>query len=225
MKRGYRTMREQETAFIGKITAGVTHEFMNVLATIRENSGLMEDLLALCRKTSFPHREKFAKTLITIQKQVNRGMEISARLNKFAHSMDEPKARVELHELLDQLAFLVQRFARLKQVKLTVNPVEPPFAICIDLFRLQLILVACLEYCLDHTASGGMITLQTHRTSQGIAIQSVTEPGWSLTENADTLPDELAGLQEALEALGARLIPLSTPGQKGLELILPLNNE
>jgi len=218
-------MREQETAFIGKITAGVTHEFMNVLATIRENSGLMEDLLALCRETSFPHREKFVKTLITIQKQVNRGMEISARLNKFAHSMDEPKARVEVNELLDQLAFLVQRFARLKQVHLTVNPVEPPFAICIDLFRLQLILVACLEYCLDHTASGGVITLQSQRTSQGIAIQSVTEPGWSLTENADTLPDELAGLQEALEGLGARLIPLSTPGQQGLELILPVNNE
>ena len=216
-------MREQETAFIGKITAGVTHEFMNVLATIRENSGLMEDLLTLCRETSFPHREKFAKTLITIQKQVNRGMEISARLNKFAHSMDEPKARVELHELLDQLAFLVQRFARLKQVQLAVNPVEPPFAICIDLFRLQLILIACIEYCLDHTTSGGMITLQTQRTSQGIAIQSVTELGWSLTENADTLPDELAGLQEALEGLGARLIPLSTPGQQGLELIVPLN--
>ncbi len=218
-------MREQETAFIGKITAGVTHEFMNVLATIRENSGLMEDLLALCRETSFPHREKFVKTLITIQKQVNRGMEISANLNKFAHSMDEPKARVEVNELLDQLAFLVQRFARLKQVQLTVNPVEPPFAICIDLFRLQLILVACLEYCLDHTASGGVITLQSQKTSQGIAIQSVTEPGSSLTENAGTLPDELAGLQEALEALGARLIPLSTPGQQGLELILPLNNE
>ena len=191
------------------------------MATIRENSGLMEDLLALCRETSFPHREKFAKTLITIQKQVNRGTEISARLNKFAHSMDEPKARVELHELLDQLAFLVQRFARLKQVQLTVNPVEPPFAICIDVFRLQLILVACLEYCLDHSASGGVITLQSQKTSQGIAIQSVTEPGSSLTENADTLPDELAGLQEALEALGARLIPLSTPGQQGLELILP----
>jgi C4-dicarboxylate-specific signal transduction histidine kinase len=218
-------MREQETAFIGKITAGVTHEFMNVLATIRENSGLMEDLLALCRETSFPHREKFAKTLITIQKQVNRGMEISARLNNFAHSMDEPKARVELHELLDQLTFLVQRFARLKQVQLTVNPVEPPLAICIDLFRLQLILVACVEYCLDHTASGGVITLQSQRTSQGIAIQSVTELASSLTENADTLPDELAGLQEALEGLGARLIPLSTPGQQGLELILPLNNE
>ncbi len=218
-------MREQETAFIGKITAGVTHEFMNVLATIKENSGLMEDLLALCRETSFPHREKFVKTLITIQKQVNRGMEISASLNKFAHSMDEPKARVEVNELLDQLAFLVQRFARLKQVQLTVNPVEPPLAICIDLFRLQLILVACLEYCLDHTASGGVITLQSQKTSQGIAIQSVTEPGSSLTENAGTLPDELAGLQEALEALGARLIPLSTPGQQGLELILPLNNE
>jgi len=83
-------MREQETTFIGKITAGATHELMNVFATIRETSGLMADLLALERDTHFPHREKFGKILIIIQEQVNRGMEISGRLNKFAHSMDEP---------------------------------------------------------------------------------------------------------------------------------------
>ena len=83
-------MREQETTSIGKLPAGATHELMNVFATIRETSGLMEDLLALEGKTPFPHREKFGKILITIQEQVNRGMEICGRLNKFAHGMDEP---------------------------------------------------------------------------------------------------------------------------------------
>lgn len=218
-------MREQETALIGKITAGVSHEFMNVLATIKETSGLMEDLLALCRETSFPHREKFVKTLITIQKQVNRGMEISGRLNKFAHSMDKPKARCEVNELLDQLAFLMQRSAKLKNAQLMVNPAEPPLAIRIDLFRLQLILVTCLEYCLNHTACGGVITLQSRKTREGIAIQSVIDAYSSQTESVDVLQNELAVLREALEGLGAQLLPISTPGQRGLELILPLKTE
>ena len=170
-------MREQETAFIGKITAGVTHEFMNVLATIRETSGLMEDLLALSRETSLPHRKKFAKMLTTIKKQVVRGMEMSGSLNKFAHSMDEPESRIEIDELFGQLAFLVQRFARLKQVQLTVNPVEPPLAIYTDPFRFQLTLVACLEYCMECTAGGGVITLQSRKIGKGIAIRIVIEAG------------------------------------------------
>lgn len=217
-------MRDQETTFIGKITAGATHELMNVFATIRETSGLMADLLALERDTPFPHREKFGKILITIQEQVNRGRDISGRLNEFAHSMDEPMTRVEVNELLDQLAFLMHRFAMLKQVQLTVNPVEPPLNIYSDPFRLQRILVAGIEYCLDHTVRGGVITLKSLRTREGIAIQSVTETFSKLVENSDALPDELSGLQETLHSLGAQLIPISVPGQQGLELILPINN-
>ncbi len=215
-------MRKQETAFISKITAGVTHEFMNVLSTIKETSGLMEDLLAISGEASFPHYEKFSKTLITIQKQVKRGMEISGMLNKFAHSMDEPEARVEINELLDQLSTLMQRFARLKKVELTVNPLETPLEIRIDPFRLQLILVACLEYCFDRTARGGIVTLQSHRPEKGISIQCLMEPCSSSKENVQELPNEVKGFQETLQVLNAQLFPISNPGQQGLELILPL---
>jgi len=215
-------MRKQETAFISKITAGVTHEFMNVLSTIKETSGLMEDLLALSGDASFPHHEKFSKTLIIIKKQVRRGMEISGMLNKFAHSMEEPEAWVEINELLDQIAILMQRFASLKRVRLAINPLESPLDIRIDPFRLQLILVACLEYCFDRTASGGVVTLQSHKTKKGISIQCLMEPCSNSKENVQELPNELEEFQETLRGLNAKLFPISSPGQHGLELILPL---
>jgi len=218
-------MREQETVFTGKITAGVTHEFMNVLATIRETSGLMEDLLALSRETPFPHREKFEKTLSTIKKQVFRGMKMSGSLNKFAHSMDKPESRVEVNPLLDQLAFLVQHFANLKRVQLTVNPVEPTLAIYTDPFRLQLILVACLEHCMERTAGGGVITLQSRNVEKGIAIRIVIEAGTIHEEKSCSLPEELSGLQDAIHDLGTQLLPIRMPGQQGLELLLPLKDE
>ena len=218
-------MREQETAFIGKITAGATHEFMNVLAIIRETSGLMEDLLALSRETPFPHREKFEKILTTIKKQVFRGMKMSGSLNKFAHSMDEPESRVEINPLLDQLAFLVQHFANLKRVQLTVNPVEPPLAIYTDPFRLQLILLACIEYCLERTDGGGVIALQSQSLGKGIAIRIVIEASTIHPKKSFALPAESSGLQDAIHDLGIQLLPINTPGQHGLELVLPLKVE
>ncbi|MFC1815559.1 hypothetical protein ACFL0M_06335 [Thermodesulfobacteriota bacterium] len=215
-------MREPETALIGKITVGMTHEFMNVFATIRESSGLMEDLLALSRETSFPHRKKFAKLLTTIKKQVGRGLEMSGSLNKFAHSMDETESRIEVNELLGQLVFLVQHFARVKQVQLTINPVEPPLSIYTDPFRFKLILVACLEYCIECAAGGGAITLQSRKTGKGIAIRIMIEAGSIPKKKPYALPDELSGIQEATHDLGAQLLPISTPVQQGLELILTL---
>jgi len=215
-------MKEQETAFISKITASMTHEFMNVLSTIKETSGLMEDLLTLSGDASFPHHEKFLKTLITIQKQVRRGMEISGMLNKFAHSMEEPEAWIEIKELLNQLSILVQRFAKLKKVELTLNPIETPLEIRIDPFQLQLILVACLEYCFDRTASGGIVTMQAHRRKKGIAIQCLMEPDSKSMENIDEIPHEFTGLQETLRGINAQLVPIQRPGQQGRELNLPL---
>ena len=215
-------MRKQETAFISKITTGVTHEFMNVLSTIKESSGLMEDLLTLSGDASFSHQEKFSKTLIIIKKQVRRGMEISGMLNKFAHSMEEPEATIEINELLDQIAILMQRFASLKQVRLTINPLETPLEIRIDPFRLQLILAGCLEYCFDRTASGGDITLQSKRTKNGITFQCMMQPDSNSMENVQDLLHEFEEFQETLTGLNAQLSPISSPGQQGLELILPL---
>lgn len=222
--KGYngRNMREKERAFIGKITAGISHEFMNALATIRESSGLIEDLLAL-DKTSFPNRERLEKTLATIRKHVNRGMEIGERLNTFAHSMDEPKARVNINDLLNQLVFLIQRFARLKQVQLSVHPIEPSLEIFTDPFRLQMILAACLEYCLDRTESGGVINLRYRRVSNGIAIHCFGKPFSGQTEDAEALPASEFSFKDALDTLNVRLLPLNTDGQIGVELILPFN--
>jgi hypothetical protein len=41
---------DQETVLIGKVTAGLSHELMNVLAIIRERAGVIEDLMALEKK-------------------------------------------------------------------------------------------------------------------------------------------------------------------------------
>lgn len=59
-------MKENENSeivFFGKITAGITHEMKNVLAIIKESSGLMEDLILLRPEDDFPHKESDAKRL------------------------------------------------------------------------------------------------------------------------------------------------------------------
>jgi hypothetical protein len=66
-------LRDLEMAFLGKITASMTHEISNTLAIIQESAGLLSDLINLSKEGSFPHKEKFQRVLGNINDQVRRG--------------------------------------------------------------------------------------------------------------------------------------------------------
>ena len=214
-------IRDQEAVFIGKITAGLSHEFMNVLATIRERSGLIEDLMALHQEAVFPFRDKLAKTLTTIGEQVTRGIAIGERLNKFAHSMDEPIVRVEINDLLELVTLLMQHLARRKKIQLKVAPVEPPLGLETDPLRLLLVLAACIEYCMDRTDAGGEITLQCQNITHATAIRCALSRGTFRVEDTDTFRPMQSLWEDALKRLEARLELLSSTQQTGLVLTLP----
>ena len=142
-------MQGKEIAFFGKITAGITHEMKNVLAIIRESAGLIEDLLSLSPETSGTHREKIQKALGTVQNQVQRGVELTDRLNRFAHTPDHPTARIDLRDALEHLTALAQRFARLKQVLLRQTAPSDPIHLETRPLELQMALFHGVACCLD----------------------------------------------------------------------------
>jgi C4-dicarboxylate-specific signal transduction histidine kinase len=214
-------MREQETAFVGKVTAGVSHEFMNVLAIINERSGLIEDLLAL-DDTSFPYREKLSKTLATIREQVKRGIEISERLNRFAHSMDESTVVIKIDEFLHQIAFLMQRSANLKKIELKVSPTEATVTLRTDPFRLQMVLSACLEYCLNCTADRGVMKLHGYQKEGNVVIRCESGPT-AKNKDADGFQNLQEKLKESLDNLGANVFFLNTKDGLGLEIAVAEN--
>lgn len=216
-------MSDLETVFVGRITAGMTHEFMNVLATIGQTSGLMEDLLVLCRDTPFPHQEKFQKVLKIIRDQVSRGTLLGSRLKDFAHSMDDDRSRVEINEVMEQVSFLTQRFVRLKKVQLNLGTLEAPHAIHISLFRLQLILIRCIECCLDHVTAGGNITFQAEKSPGRITFQIFYDREHSTGSDPGVLSQEVADLGDILKSLEVRILPLSMTRGIGLEVVLPLS--
>ncbi|MBW1786180.1 MAG: hypothetical protein JRK53_06105 [Deltaproteobacteria bacterium] len=221
MNRINRTSNDQGTAFFGKMTAGISHELMNILAIIRERSGLIEDLMALDKEADFPYRDKLAATLTSIREQVGRGMQAGEKLNRLAHSTDESRARLQVDDLLDRIAFLMQRFTRLEKIEIKVVPTEPPMTVDTDPFRILLVLAACIEYCMDRTTVGGEIVLQCMPTQGGTAIRCSSDRGPNPVEGAETIQHLQDRLRDPMERLGAQLCVLSADNQVGLELILP----
>jgi len=172
---------------MGRITASVTHDMKNVLAIIKESAGLMEDLIALNKELPVPVQEKFSKVCARIVQQVERGVGLTGRLNTFAHSPDDILGEVDLNKVIDQVAGLASRFARLKGVGIEVRPHPKPVTLSTDPLKIQMLLVGVIDLLLSLVQSGTVIALHPNQESGGIV---------SVTFSAGTPGDKDLGAME-----------------------------
>ena len=197
--------KRKEVAFFGKITAGITHEIKNVLAIIQQSSGLMEDILDVTENGAFPHKDKFIKSMDRIRGQIKRGIDITTRLNRFAHSPDQRPASLNLNEVTEQMVLLASRFARLKNVVLESNPLDPPLIIKSDPVTVEMALFESIEILLNATDSGDKITLSSRKIQDNFVVGVGYEH--SVLPEEESLADMFSAeswksLQEIMTSLG-----------------------
>ncbi len=146
-------------AFLGKLTAGATHEIRNVLSVIKESTGLMEDLLDIGGKGEFAHEEKFRRMIRNILAQVERGSAVAKALNTLAHAPDDRRCSVDLHRVLHCQVVLYDRFCRGKEVALTVEePLSKAF-VTTDPVLLHAAVGSVIDALVAESQPGDAITL------------------------------------------------------------------
>ena len=216
----------KQIAFFGKITAGITHEMKNVLATIKESSGLMEDLILLCSKTPLPYGEKMQRALSTINEQVQRGVELTSRLNRFAHDPEETVKKIDLQDMVEHLIALAQRFARLQNVILKSVTSSPPVLIETRPVQLQMALFGGIECCLNLMATGGRISLcpqkqgednLVHIFCEGDALEKISFVG----PGPGSTSEKWLTLNALVKNIGGSVLP--DESSRGIYIFLPDN--
>lgn len=136
--------------FFGKVTASVTHEIQNVLAIIKETSGLVEDFIQLNQTNGLPDfEEKLGKCLETIKKQAYRGVSLTSSLNSFAHTPDNIQASIDLHETAKKLIIITDRLFKQKNVTVEIMESTSSFSIITDPVILQMVLFYSVECLID----------------------------------------------------------------------------
>jgi signal transduction histidine kinase len=191
-------MEVEKAAFMGKITAGVTHEIKNVLAIIKESAGLMEDLISFAKENAPPPREKLLSTLTRIAQQVARGVDLSSSLNAFAHSADEKTAGIDLNQALGQTALLCQRFARLKGITLKVVPHDGAIPIVTDPLAFEMLVFRCVDLLMSMSEKGAVISITAENKDGGRAViaaegaAGANSGGVRLPSDAQSWPDVLS---------------------------------
>ncbi len=154
----------RQAAFMGAVTASITHELQNVLAIIQQSAGLMGDILDLSRKESlkslglrkgFQYHDKFKTLIAAIGEQVERGTGLSEGLNRLAHVPDDHSGRSDLARAARLLFSLIGRIARKKRVEFVLEPAVsdgpvadcPPMIALMGLYGVARALVDALSGC------------------------------------------------------------------------------
>ncbi len=202
-------------AFLGRITAGATHEFRNVLAIINESAGLVDDLLA-SNGTGALARDKMEWATGRIAAQVARGAELCTALNHVAHGLDRAVEVVPLTRAVADAALLCGRAARQAQRRLAVLPAreEPIVERCA--LHLYMGLIAVLEWCVPRVPEGGTLAVRAELRDGRPAAVFRSEPAWQ-TELAENGGAGAAVDRELLRSLRVDL-EVPTPGSELLLL-------
>jgi signal transduction histidine kinase len=183
-------MELRETAFMGKITANMTHEIRNVLAIIKESAGLMEDVLLLAKGDPLQQAERFQRMISKILGQVDRGTVLAAELSGFAHSADTRHAGIEVNELLKHLVVLYRRFARNRLVELELHGSDTASIITGDPLKIRMAICDAIDAALSLAPAVNTIILQPTAEQDTVCIRV-------RLEGTETNPGEWAAAVQA----------------------------
>jgi len=185
-------------AFFGALAASVTHELNNALSIIDQAGGLLGDLAAGAAAGREIDPRRLETVRERIDRQVRKGVEIVNRLNRFAHSIDEPAGEFDAVAETENLVALTLRFAELKKVRLELAPGAEEIRARGDAFALQQALFACLRSALDGAEEGDRIEVRPRRDG-GEGVLDVSGPARPAAGGDDA---RLAEAERLMETLG-----------------------
>ncbi len=212
-------IRHEQVGSLGTILAGFSHDMKNHLGIIRESNGLMEDLIAMGALSNDPQMaERFQKTIATIEKKVVESAKMLRNLSSFAHRSDAPMSTFDLNDLLHEALIFLSRFARLKQVKLSIQPQEGMPSLYSDPSLLHYIIHRLITICLECLEAGNELSIIAARRQESFQVI------FRLDSKLQTDPESLFPpiLQTAAKKLHATItVDNSSGDQSDIVLTLP----
>jgi len=162
---------DESLAFFGAVTASVSHELNNVIAIMDQTTGLLEDKLSGGEGDIVLPAEKLEKIVVSLQKQAGRGLEIIKRMNRFAHSADEPTVTFDVNATLENLVRLTDRLAGLKGASLETRFSPDAPQINGNPFLLQQAVFAAITGILKDIDKGEEIVIASRPADGGVEIE------------------------------------------------------
>ena len=148
----WETIAEEGFHFFGKMSASISHEIKNTLAIINDKAGLLEDFTMLAGQGRPIDPERVKSLAGEIMKQIQRADGLVKRMDRFAHSTDDPLKMIDLGETLELITSIAQRLASMHEAQVDLVLPDHPVMVVTNPFLFENLIWSCLEFLLtkDH---------------------------------------------------------------------------
>ena len=201
--------------FFGRLSASISHELKNVLAIFNENAGLLEDLTYMADRGKPIDPARLERMAETLKKQTDRADGILKNMNRFAHTIDESVAEVNLHDTISLFLALTDRLTTIRGYRVDLQLPEGALMIPTAPFFLLNLLWLCLEFSMSTGGEEKSLKLVIEETENSIRI-CFRQPSGLAQGQPGTFPSD--AVKELLAVLAADL----TAEPDGQEIILRL---
>jgi Na+/proline symporter/signal transduction histidine kinase len=171
-------LQTSKLASIGKLTAGISHEIGNPLASI---SSLVQELRTLDVET-LEEKEFTGESLKTINNHVERIAKIVRSLGDFARTSSTKKITCSIPDILDRTISLVKYDKRFKKIHLITAVSESPH-ILVNPDQIQQVFLNLMLNALDAMPDGGNLTIAVKPEETYLTIV-FTDTGYGIDKNA-----------------------------------------
>jgi C4-dicarboxylate-specific signal transduction histidine kinase len=213
-----RSIESDGLLFFGTLAASVTHELNNVLSIVDQARGLLNDLIVGAGQGHPIDSRRLETIQERIDRQVRKGVDIVNRLNRFAHSLDDPDGPFDAGAETRNLVSLARRFADLKKVRLECTSCDEETRAGRGGFALQQAIFVCLQKVFEASAEGDRIEVGV-RGDAGDALVSISATVRFTVDGDDELHQRLDRLMGPLG--GSHRIRADESGGVSFELRLP----
>ena len=144
----WETIAQEGFHFFGKMSASISHEIKNTLAIINEKAGLLEDFTMLAGQGRPIDPERVKSLAGEIMKQIQRADGLVKRMNRFAHSADDPLKMIDLGETLELITSIAGRLASMREAQVDLILPGHPVMVVTNPFLFENLIWSCLEFLL-----------------------------------------------------------------------------
>jgi len=194
----------------------VTHELNNVLGTIEQVTGLIEDLAETDAIRDHGVAEKILSVVDRVGKQAERGAGLIKRLNSFAHLTDEGETTCNLAELLENIVALSERKARMGKATLVTAGLDREIIITASPLLVVQFVYGAIKRALAIADPTEPIRISLTRSEAGGEISIDVRCGQGVPEDKAT--DTTAA---CATRLGGRIEETDSDGLRTIKLVIP----
>jgi len=206
--------------FSGSITASVTHELNNVLGTIDQLSGLLEDLAFTVSNEGEIKEEQLRTISDRISVQTERGIKLIKRLNRFAHSSDETISNINIVEAIENIVALMQRLASMQKVKLVMTKPKEDIMVFTNQFILLEIIFLVIKKILPCTNPDTELEVIPSEQNKDVLIAIKSGHDGSLVKLSDG-----EYLRSAASRISGNIEEFIDEGNYNFELRIPMSRQ